>query len=142
MNKFRVRLRCDSGQALISSLLLLGGVLIPLLFLVPLFARLELARLAADQAARDAARSAVLAPGPAEAETAAQAAVARARGETGVPLRLSLGGQFARGGVLRANVSARVTLGTLPVLGSFGTVVVHGDASAPVDRYRSLKNPP
>ena len=142
MNKFRARLPCDCGQGLISSLLLLGGVLIPLLFLVPLFARLELARLAADQAARDAARSAVHATGPADAEAAAQAAVARARGATGVPLRLSLGGQFSRGGVLRANVSARVTLGRLPVLGSFGTVVVHGDASAPVDRYRSLKNPP
>ena len=142
MSTFRARLRCDCGQALISSLLLLAGVLIPLLFLVPLFARLELARLAADQAARDAARSAVLAPGPAEAETAAQAAVARARGETGVPLRLALGGQFARGGVVRANVSARVTLGRLPVLGGFGAVVVRGDASAPVDRYRSLKDPP
>jgi hypothetical protein len=136
------RLRCDRGQGLISSLLLLAGVLIPLLFLVPLFARLELARLAADQAARDAARSAVQAQGPAEAEAAAQAAVARARGETGVPLRLTLGGQFARGGVLRADVTVRVAIGGLPVLGSFGTVVVRGDASAPVDRYRSLKGPP
>lgn len=142
MSTVLARLRYEQGQGLISSLLLLGGVLIPLLFLVPLFARLELARLAADQAARDAARSAVRAPGAAEAEAAAQAAVARARGETGIPLRLSLGGQFARGGVLRADVSARVTFGSLPVLGSFGTVVVRGDASAPVDRYRSLKDSP
>ena len=142
MSRVGARLGCDRGQGLISSLLLLAGVLIPLLFLVPLFARLELARLAADQAARDAARSAVQAPGPAEAEAAAQAAVARARGETDVPLRLALGGQFARGGVLRADVTARVTLGRLPVLGSFGTVIVRGDASAPVDRYRSLKGPP
>jgi hypothetical protein len=136
------RLRCERGQGLVSSLLLLAGVLIPLLFLVPLFARLELARLAADQAARDAARSAVQAPGPAEAEAAAHAAVARAQGETGVPLRLALGGEFGRGGVLRADVTARVAIGRLPVLGSFGTVVVRGDARAPVDRYRSLKNPP
>ena len=142
MSAWGTRLRCDRGQGLISSLLLLAGVLIPLLFLVPLFAQLEFARLAADQAARDAARSAVQAPGPAEAEAAASAAVARAQGETGVPLRLALGGPYARGGVLRADVTARVPIGRLPILGSFGTVVVRGDASAPIDRYRSLKGPP
>jgi hypothetical protein len=142
MSALCARLRSERGQGLISSLLLLAGVLIPLLFLVPLFARIELARLAADQAARDAARSAVQAPGPAEAEAAAQAALDRAREKTGVPLRLALGGQFARGGVLRAEVSARVSIGSLPVLGNFGTVVVRGDASTPVDRYRSLKEPP
>ncbi len=48
----RRRLRDERGQGLISALILLAGVLLPLLFLVPLFARLEQGRLAAEQAAR------------------------------------------------------------------------------------------
>jgi hypothetical protein len=60
----RRRLRDEKGQGLISALILLAGVLVPLLFLVPLFARLEQGRLAAEQAARDAVRAAVEAPNP------------------------------------------------------------------------------
>ena len=48
MRRVFLRLRAESGQALISGLLLLAGVLIPLLFLVPLFARVEQGRLATE----------------------------------------------------------------------------------------------
>ena len=53
MRRLLFRLRSERGQALISGLILLAGVLIPLLFLVPLFARVEQGRLAAEQPARD-----------------------------------------------------------------------------------------
>ena len=96
---FRRRLRDERGQGLISALILLAGVLLPLLFLVPLFARLEQGRLAAEQAARDAVRAAVEAPNPTAAQAAAVNALERARAQTGEPLRLELEGQFARGGV-------------------------------------------
>jgi hypothetical protein len=132
------RARSESGQALISGLILLAGVLIPLLFLVPLFARLEQGRLAAEQAARDAVRAAVQSPSPGAAETAGQAAVARARMQTGQPLELTLEGEFARASVLRARVRTDVDLASIPLFGSIGTVEVSGDAAAPVDRYRSL----
>jgi hypothetical protein len=133
-----LRLRNERGQGLISALILLAGVLLPLLFLVPLFARLEQGRLASEQAARDAVRAAVEAPNPSAAQTAADNALARARAQTGEPLRLELEGQFARGGVLTARVRTSVAFASLPVVGRFGTIELSGRASAPVDRYRSL----
>ncbi len=132
------RCRAQAGQALISGLMLLAGVLIPLLFLVPLFARVEQGRLAAEQAARDAVRAAVQSPTALAAQAAAEAAVARARTQTGETLELRLEGQFSRASVLRAHVSATVDLARIPLFGSIGSVEVTGDAAAPVDRYRSL----
>src|SRR5262249_58453784 len=76
------RFREERGQALISGLILLAGVLLPLLFLVPLFARVEQGRLAAEQAARDAVRAAVESPSPTAAEAAARAAGGRGRAPT------------------------------------------------------------
>jgi hypothetical protein len=136
------RVRSESGQALISSLILLTGVLIPLLFVVPLFARVEQGRLAAEQAARDAVRAAVQSPSSSAAEDAAEAAVARARVQTGESLQLTLKGQFGRASVLRARVRTEVDLARIPFFGSIGTVVVSGDAAAPVDRYRSFVDSP
>ena len=138
MRRVSGRFREERGQALISGLILLAGVLLPLLFLVPLFARVEQGRLAAEQAARDAVRAAVESPSPTAAEAAARAAVARARAQTGEELELSLDGEFARGSVLRAHVRGEVALASLPLFGSIGSVRVSGKAAAPVDRYRSL----
>jgi hypothetical protein len=132
------RARHEEGQALVSGLILLAGVLIPLLFVVPLFARVEQGRLAAEQAARDAVRSAVQSPSAPAAKDAAVAAVARAREQTGLPLELTLEGQFGRGSVLRAVIRTDVDLARIPLFGAIGTVEVAGDAAAPVDRYRSL----
>ena len=87
---------------------------------------------------RDAVRAAVQSPSPTAAETAAEAAVARARVQTGESLQLTLEGQFARASVLRARVRTEVDLARIPLFGAIGTVVVSGDAAAPVDRYRSL----
>src|SRR5439155_23878784 len=97
MSRLR-QLRREDGQGLVSALLLLAGVLLPLMFLVPAFARIEQGRLAAAQAARDAVRAAVQAPSAGQAQQAASDALARARAPTGVPLELRLGGSFARGG--------------------------------------------
>jgi Flp pilus assembly protein TadG len=134
------RLRRDeSGEGLISGLILLAGVMLPLMFLIAIFGPLETARLAAQQAARDAVRSAVQAPTPAQAQANAQAAVARARGgQGGGKLRLALDGELQPGEVMTARVSTSVALGTIPLIGSFGSVSVTGRASAPVDRYRSV----
>jgi len=134
----RRRLSNDGGQGLVSALILLAGVLLPLLFLVPLFARLEQGRLVAEQAARDAVRAAVEAPNADAAQAAAANALARARTQTREPLRLELSGQFARGAVLTARVRTSVAFASLPFVGRFGTVELSGRASAPVDRYRSL----
>lgn len=138
MNGIHAWLRSEDGQGLITSLLLLAGVLLPLMFLVPLFARIEQGRLAAAQTARDAVRAAVQAPNPAAAQLAAEQALTRAQTQTGQPLSLRLSGDFARGHLLHARARTEVSLASLPFFGRFGTVTVTGEASAPVDRYRSL----
>jgi hypothetical protein len=131
-------LRREDGQGLVSALLLLAGVLLPVMFLVVVFARIEQGRLAADQAARDAVRAATQAPTVGQAQQAAADALARARAQTGVQLQLHLSGSFTRGAVLHADTSAQVDLATLPFFGQIGTITVHGSAAAPLDAYRSL----
>ena len=44
--------RDESGEGLISGLILLAGVMLPLMFLIAIFGHLEVARLTAQQAAR------------------------------------------------------------------------------------------
>ena len=138
MNRLVRRLRREEGQGLVSGLLLLAGVLLPLMFLVPLFARIEQGKLAAAQAARDAVRAAVEAPSPEQAQQAAEDALAREQSQTSIRLRLQLQGTFARRSVLEAQTSAQVALASIPLFGRIGTVTVHGQAAAPVDAYRSL----
>lgn len=134
------RLDAERGEAsILSGLLLLAGVLIPLMFLIALYARIELAQVDSQQAARDAVRSAVQAPNALMANTAASEAVARERSVDRIPLSLDLTGTYARGQVMNANVTVRVPIGSLPFLGRFGTISIHSRASAPVDRYRSLQ---
>jgi hypothetical protein len=133
------RLATEEGEVgLVSALLLLAGVLLPLMFLVVAFARIEQGRLAAAQAARDAVRAAVDAPSPAQAQRAAAEALRRAQAQTGVALELQLAGEFARGAILHAETSAQIELGSLPLIGRFGSITVRGSAQAPVDSYRSL----
>jgi hypothetical protein len=132
------QLRDERGEGMISALILIAGVLLPLLFVVPLFARLEQGRLIAEQTARDAVRAAVEAPSADMAQQAANAAAERGQTETKEPLQLVLNGAFVRGGTLQANTTVQVALATLPFFGSLGTIPVHGQARAPVDQYRSL----
>ena len=137
------RLRREEGEVgLVSALLLVAGVLLPLMFIVVVFARIEQGRLAAAQAARDAVRAAVEAPTATQAQQAADAALARAQTQTRAPLRLQLEGSFARGAILHARTSAQIDLASIPFVGSIGTVTVHGAAAAPVDAYRSLTPSP
>jgi hypothetical protein len=138
MNRLVHRLRREEGQGIVTGLLLLAGVLLPLMFLVPLFARIEQGKLAAAQAARDAIRAAVEAPSADQAQQAAEQALAREQDQTSIPLQLQLQGTFTRGSVLEAQTSAQVALASIPLFGRIGTVTVHGQAAAPVDAYRSL----
>ena len=133
------RLASERGEAtMVSGLLLPAVVLIPLMFLIALYARIELAQVDSQQAARDAMRSAVQAHDASAAHAAAAGAVAREGAADRMPLALTLTGTYGRGQVMSAQVTARVPIGSLPLLGHFGTITVHGRASAPVDQYRSL----
>lgn len=132
------RLAGERGEGIVSALMLLAGVLLPVLFLLPLVGRIEQGRLAVSQAARAAVRAAVESDSAAAAETAAEQELAAEQTQTSTPLRLTLGGSFVRGGTLQASVSGQVAVGHLPLLGDFGTISVHASARAPVDQYRSL----
>ena len=133
------KLRREDGElGIVSALLLLAGVLLPIMFIVVAFARIENGRLTVAQAARDAVRAAVEAPTASDAQQAADDAIARAQAQSGVRLQLQLDGAFARGAVLHAQTSAQIGLASLPFIGRLGTITVHGSAVAPVDTYRSL----
>jgi hypothetical protein len=132
----------ESGEGLVSGLTLIAGVLLPVMFLIPLFARLEQARLIAEQTARDAVRVAVEAPNATTAKADAEAAVSRAQPNSYDRIQLTLDGAFARGSLLRATTTVRVDLARVPFYGAIGVVSVHGQAAAPVDQYRSLLTAP
>ena len=134
----RSLLRDESGEGIVSALMLFAGVLIPLIYLVVVFSQIEQARLAAGQAAQAAVRAAVEAPDGTAAQAAAQQQLADEQAQTSATLQLQLNGNFARGGVLEADVTAEIAVGDLPFLGNFGTVTAHASADAPVDAYRSL----
>lgn len=134
----RARVNGESGQAAISGLLVLAGVLLPVMLLVVAFGRIESARLAAQQTARDAVRAATQAPTAGQADAAADAAATRSNAHAREPVRVVLTGRFAPGQTLEARASTRVALGSVPLLGDFGTITVRAKARAPVDRYRSL----
>ena len=138
MSLLRNSRREEGELGLVSALLLLAGVLLPIMFIVVAFARIENGRLAAAQAARDAVRAAVEAPSATGAQQAADEAIARAQTQTGVQLQLQLDGTFARGAVVHAETTAQIALASVPFIGRLGTITVHGGASAPVDSYRSL----
>jgi multidrug efflux pump subunit AcrA (membrane-fusion protein) len=138
MSRLARRLRREEGQGIVQALLLLAGVLLPLMFLVALFGRIEQGRLAAEQSARDAVRAASQAASEPAAEQAANDALARAQQQSGLPLSLDLQGELQRGATLTATTSVEVTLADLPFFGQLGTITIHGQARAPVDQYRSL----
>lgn len=128
----------ERGDGLVDALIILIGVLIPLMFIVPLFGRIESARLAVEQASRDAVRAATLSATPQQANSAAQAAISTTGQESGTTIQGSLTGEFVRGSVLTVDAHTTIKAVALPGLVSFGTVTISGQASAPVDQYRSL----
>jgi hypothetical protein len=139
MSRALRRLRDERGEAApISLLVILAALILPLMFLVALSVRIELAHVDAQQAARDAVRVAVQAPDAAAADADANAAFAREQAGTSVHMGGSLTGTFAPGEVMSARVTVAVPIGSVPFIGHFGTLLVHGQAAAPVDRYRSF----
>ena len=128
------------GRGSSPALLLLAGVLLPLMFLVPLFARIEQGRLAAEQAARDAVRAASQAAltDRRPSRPRKRRARPRPRSKPGCRSALTLEGELQRGATLTAQTTVEVPLGGLPFFGRLGTISVHGRARAPVDQYRSL----
>ena len=133
------RLRSTRGDALIETLFLLAGALLPLLALLALTSRIELAHLTVEQTARAAARAASEATTQTGATIAAETIRRQTAETSGEPLSLQLGGQLQPGSSFTATLTT--TIHSVPfavLLGEPAALTVAGRATVPVDRYRSL----
>jgi hypothetical protein len=98
-------------------------------------ARQNLARLAAQQAAR----TAVIAASPERGATAAGSVAADAGLDPAKDLRVAWepGSSFARGGLVTVKVTVQTPAIAIPFLGSFGSFPLTAGFSERVDQYRS-----
>jgi hypothetical protein len=98
-------------------------------------ARQNLARLAAQQAAR----TGVIAASPEQGAAAAGTVVADAGLDPATELRLSWepGSSFARGGLVTARATVESPAVSIPFLGSVGSLPLTATFSERVDQYRS-----
>ena len=134
------RLLADqSGSALIESALVIPAVL-AIAFAVVMVGRVAHAQIGVQAVAREAGRTLASAPSSSEGLADAQAralAVAGGHGLSWDRLDVALDvGDFERGGTVRAQVSYRVGLGDLPLLGWI-EVTVSSSHQERVELYRS-----
>jgi hypothetical protein len=134
----------DGGGALIEALLVGVVLMIPLVWLLAVLAQLHNGALAAAAAAREAGADAARARDAASAAAAVDAAVTRAFVDQGlnpasVRTRWSVPSGFERGGIVEVEVSYRVAVGGLPVLGTAfrQSIPVTARHVARMDPYRS-----
>lgn len=141
--EFRRRLcrlgRCESGAAMIEAALVLPVVLLLVAGIV-MTGRVAQAQIAVQSVAREAARTAALAPSAADGLAEAEArALSTADGHGLDPARVALVidvGSFERGGTVQVGASYPVSLGDLPLLGLL-EVTVSADHEQTIERYRS-----
>jgi Flp pilus assembly protein TadG len=137
------RARADSGNAALE-LVVLAPVLLALLGLVIAAGRTTVAQGSVDAAARDAARQASIALGPAAAADAGQASAQAALARDGLDctsLLVSVDtGQFSNPVGQPATVTARVScivpLADLALPGLPGSATLRATFSSPLDLYR------
>ena len=134
------RLHADeSGSALIESALVLPAVLV-IAFGVVSVGRVAHAQIGVQAVAREAGRTLASAPSASEGIADGQAraiAVADGHGLSTERLGVALdAGDFERGGTVRVQVSYRVGLGDLPLLGQI-EVTVSSSHQDRVELYRS-----
>lgn len=129
----------ESGSALIETALVIPVVLV-IAFGVVMTGRVVHAQIGVQAVAREAGRTLAAAPSASEGLEDARSrglAVAGGHGLAADQLGLVLdAGAFERGGTVRAQVSYRVGLGDLPLLGHF-EVTVSSSHQERVELYRS-----
>lgn len=136
---FRALATDRSGSALVESALVIP-VLLLLVAGVVMVGRIAQAQVAVQSVAREAGRTAALAPSAAQGLADAQARSLTVAAGHGLALdRLDVAidtGTFARGGTVRASASYAVELGDLPLLGAV-SVTVSSTHQQRIDIYRS-----
>lgn len=132
-------LGAEDGYVSLELVLGLALLVLPIALLVltlpTWLARQNLARLAAQQAAR----AGVIAASPEQGAAAAGTVVADAGLDPATDLRVSWqpGSSFARGGLVTARVTVESPAVSIPFLGGVGSFPLTATYSERVDRYRS-----
>jgi Flp pilus assembly protein TadG len=132
----------ERGAAAIELVLLTPVLLLMLLFVVFL-GRLGQARNDVDRAARDAARAASIARGPADADEAGRDAAYATLDSGRTPCRqLSVDvdtSGFVAGGTVSARLTCIIDLAQVTGLGVPGTATLSASFREPVDAYRGIR---
>ena len=130
--------RDDRGSMAVE-VVLLAPLLVAFVMLVVAFSRFVDVQGDVEAAAREAARAASIErsfPAAAGAADAAVAAMLPAGLTCAAP---GVGGNFTEAGVVTVDVSCRVPLGDLGLLGLPGSVSVAGSSAAPLETFRRIE---
>ncbi|MGF1645856.1 MAG: TadE/TadG family type IV pilus assembly protein [Kineosporiaceae bacterium] len=120
-------------------LVLLAPLLVAFLMLVAAFARYVAVEGEVEAAAREAARAASLERSAPAAAGSAERTAAAALPPGARCTAPALGGSFTEGGVVTVELSCRVDLSDLGLLGLPGSITLTGTSAAPLETYRRVE---
>jgi Flp pilus assembly protein TadG len=135
VKRLRTRERDDAGSMSVE-IVLLTPLLAAFLLLVVAFGRYVAVRGEVEAASRDAVRAASLERDLGSARAAATATANASLGGRWTCETIGLTGDFVAGGTIETELSCRVPVDDLGLLGLPGTVTVTATSSAPLDIYR------
>lgn len=133
--------RCDRGTAAIELPLAVGLLLLPISMIVMLVPQWPERQTVARAAAKDAATVFANAPDVATGRELAQASVAQAAANHGLPsesLTVVLGGDWCRACTVMATVTVDIPAVDVPLVGTIGSFTWSASSSARIDDYRDL----
>lgn len=135
------RARGDRGAAAVEMPLAVGLLLLPISVVVMMVPQWPERQTVARAAAKDAATVYANAPDATTGAALAQASVAQAAVNHGLPaeaLTVNLGGEWCRACTVTASVTVDIPAIDVPFAGTVGAVAWTATSSARIDDYRSL----
>lgn len=120
-------------------IVLLTPVLMAFVILVVAFGRYVAVRGDIDAAARDAARAASLQTSQGAGSAAARQTIAASLDDDTTCSTIDVGGEWGPGGEVVVQMTCRVDLSGLGLVGVPGSVSVEADSAVPLDPYRSYE---
>lgn len=135
------RLQGDRGSAVVEMPLAVGLLLLPISMVVMLVPQWPERQTVASAAAKDAATVYANASDPATGAAQAEASVALAAANYGLPtgaLTVTLGGRWCRACTVTASVTVDIPAIDVPLAGTVGSFTWTATSSARIDDYRSI----
>ncbi|GLY17706.1 membrane protein [Kineosporia sp. NBRC 101677] len=134
--------RCAETGSMSVEIVLITPLLVAFLLLVVAFGRYVAVRGEVEAASRDAVRAASLERDLGSARAAATQTANASLGGRWTCEAVGLSGEFVAGGTIETELSCRVPVDDLGLLGLPGTVSVRASSSAPLDIYRRTGGAP